>query len=91
SGGYTLARPSDKITLRDVVELLEGVDLERCSLSLDDQCPVMGRCSIQRRLSALEEAYLRSLAGVTVTELARDITAPSRKKRKRKRRVRKGK
>ena len=84
SGGYALARPAEKITLRDAVELLEGVDLDRCSLSLDDQCPVVGRCSIQRRLSALEEAYLRSLAGVSVAELARDIATPSRKKKKKK-------
>jgi len=88
SGGYILARPAEKITLRDAVELLEGIDMGRCSLSLEDQCPVLGRCSIQRRLNTLEEAYLRSLAGVSVAELARDVVVPSRKK---KRRARKGK
>ena len=32
-------RAATKITLRDVVELLEGVDLNRCGLSLEDDCP----------------------------------------------------
>jgi Rrf2 family protein len=75
SGGYSLGRAADKITLRDVAELLEGVDTNRCSLSLEDQCPVMGRCGIQRTLHRLEENYLRSLAEVTVLDLAGQIVA----------------
>lgn len=74
-GGYSLGRAADKITLRDVAELLEGVDTNRCSLSLEDQCPVMGRCSIQRTLHRLEENYLRSLAEVTIQDLAGQIVA----------------
>ena len=58
-----------------VTELLEGVDTNRCSLSLGDQCPVMGRCGIQRTLHRLEESYLQSLAKVTVDDLARQIVA----------------
>ena len=81
-GGYSLARAATKITLRDVVEVLEGVDTNRCSLSLGDECPVMGRCSIQRRLHQLEEGYLASLAGVTIAELADEIAVALPKKRK---------
>ena len=73
AGGYSLGRAAANITLRDMVELLEGVDTDRCSLSLEDACPVMGRCSIQRKLNALEEDYLDALAGVTISELAKDI------------------
>ncbi len=80
SGGYSLARAADKITLRDLVELLEGVDVNRCGLSLDDECPVQSRCSIQRKLRKLEAAYLESLAGVTMAELSKDIVVkPPRK------------
>jgi DNA-binding IscR family transcriptional regulator len=53
--------------------LLEGVDLQRCSLSLEDECPVVGRCAIQRKLSKLEDDYLKSLAGVTIAELSKSI------------------
>ncbi len=81
AGGYSLARAATKITLRDLVELLEGVDLNRCGLSLEDDCPVKSRCSIQRKLRKLEEGYLESLEGVTIAELSKDIVVkPSRKK-----------
>ena len=73
AGGYSLARAATKISLRDLVELLEGVDMNRCGLSLVDGCPVQSRCSIQRKLRRLEEAYLESLAGVTIAELSNDI------------------
>ncbi len=73
AGGYSLARAAAKITLRDLVELLEGVDVNRCGLSLEDGCPVKSRCSIQRKLRKLEEGYLESLADVTIAELSGDI------------------
>ncbi len=73
AGGYSLGRAATAITLRDVVELLEGVDTQRCSLSLEDSCPKVGRCAIQRKLSKLEEDYLKALAGVTVAELSKTI------------------
>ncbi len=79
SGGYSLARPASDITLRDVVELLEGVGLDpkRCALSLEDKCPVK-RCSIQRKLSAIEERFMDSLGELTIAELAKDIAVPKR-------------
>ena len=52
-GGYSLGRAAAKITLRDVAELLEGVDTNRCSVSLEDLCPVMEQCGIQRTLHRL--------------------------------------
>ena len=83
AGGYSLGRPADKITIRDLVELLEGIETNRCGLSLEDECPVMGRCSIQRKMSRLEEAFMQSLAGVTLADLAKDIrTTPPKSKAK---------
>lgn len=82
-GGYSLARPATRITIRDVVELLEGVDIDRCSLSLEDQCPVMGRCTIQRRLTELEMGFLKALESVTIQDLARELPVkapPSRRR-----------
>jgi len=82
AGGYSLGRSADKITVRDVVELLEGIETSRCGLSLDDECPVMGRCSIQRKMATLEEGFLQALAGLTVAELAKDIRATLPKKKR---------
>lgn len=72
-GGYSLGRAATKISLRDVAELLEGVDVDRCGLSLSDECPVRDRCNIQGRLRQLEEAYIKSLETVTVADLANEI------------------
>lgn len=73
SGGYSLARPASEISLRDLVELLEGVDLDRCSLSLEGGCPVGGHCSIQRRLRRLEAEYLQKLETVSIADLSKEI------------------
>ena len=74
AGGYSLGREPHKISLRDVAEVLEGVSLERCSLSLGPQCPRQGGCTIQRTLRSLEEEYLRSLAKISIAELAAGMT-----------------
>ena len=84
SGGYSLARHAKLITLRDVVELLEGVDIQRCTLSLGDDCPVDKRCAIKNRLAGLELGYLKSLERVTVALLASDIVVAKPKKKKKK-------
>ncbi len=75
AGGYSLARPAQEITLRELVEVLEGIDIKRCGLSLEGQCPVASRCSIQRRLQRLELQYLDSLHEVTIAQLAKDVAA----------------
>lgn len=82
AGGYSLGRAAEKITVRDVVELLEGIETNRCSLSLDDECPVTGRCAIQRKMAKLEEGFLQALAGLTLAELAKDIRATLPKKKR---------
>lgn len=80
SGGYSLGRAAEKISLRDLVELLEGVDQDRCGLSLEDVCPVKSRCSIQRKLQSLEMGYLKSLEAVTIEELSQNIVVVMPKK-----------
>lgn len=78
AGGYSLARPAGEITLRDLVEILEGVDIKRCGLSLEGQCPVASRCSIQRRLQRLELQYLEMLQDVTIAQLAKEVAGAPR-------------
>ena len=57
----------------DVVEILEGIDLDCCSLSLEGPCSATGKCSVQRRLCVIEERYLKSLEELTIARLAKDI------------------
>lgn len=83
AGGYSLGRPGAKISLRDVVELLEGVGLapDRCGLSLEETCPVSRRCSIQRRLAVVERDFMKSLESLTIEVLADDIGVAKRRKK----------
>ena len=74
SGGYSLAKAAKKITLRDITELLDGVALERCGLSLEAECPVQGHCAIPRTLRKLEEQYLKSLAEISIADLTKLVT-----------------
>jgi Rrf2 family nitric oxide-sensitive transcriptional repressor len=74
AGGYSLARSPKEITLRDVSEVLEGVSLERCALSLGPRCPKQGGCTIQRTLRRVEEEYLKALEKVSVADIAAEIS-----------------
>ena len=74
AGGYALAREPADITLRDVFEILENVNLDRCSLSAEDECRVQGSCDIQLRLRTLEESHLNAMAQINIAQLAPDIT-----------------
>lgn len=91
AGGYSLARPPETTTLRDLVELLEGIDINRCTLSMGDNCPNEKRCAIKRRLGHVESGFLEALQAVTFKDLAKDIEGPrprsGKKKAARKTRV----
>jgi len=74
AGGYSLAKPADRITLRDLAEILEGVSVEKCSLSLGPSCPKKGRCGIQRTLRKLEEQFLESLEKISIADISSGMT-----------------
>jgi Rrf2 family protein len=74
AGGYSLARSPDKITLRDVTEVIDGVSQDQCSLSLTAACPVEGLCSIQNILHNIEEQHLLALQRVNFSEIAAQLT-----------------
>ncbi len=83
SGGYSLVKNPDSITMRDLVELLEGVPLDRCSLSLEGKCPIEGHCRLQNKLRLLEEEYLESLNRLSIAELSKDLAVKLPKKKTR--------
>ena len=72
-GGYSLTRPPEEITLRDVVTLLEGVSPARCGLALGSDCPVQANCGIKKKLWELEESYLQLLGQTSIASLAQEI------------------
>ena len=74
-GGYGFARSPEAITLRDVVDLLEGFSYARCALTPTGQCAVQNRCQNYRTLCTLQKQYTNLLAGVTIEQLAQDMAA----------------
>jgi Rrf2 family protein len=70
AGGYSLARPAKEIHLRGIREVLDGVTLKRCALSLGSECPNRKTCAIQRTLCNLEEQYMKSLEKINIAQIA---------------------
>lgn len=74
SGGFTLSRPADQITLLDILEAMEGkVVLNRC-LADYGACSRMAapHCAVHRRLTQVQEIFRRELAAIRLSELAQD-------------------
>lgn len=87
SGGFTLIRPGNEITLADVVEGLEGsARLFRCTeircngVFRDRGATVRaaGPCGIDAAMAAAEEAWRGHLATVTIADLAAGVDERSR-------------
>jgi Rrf2 family protein len=74
-GGYGLARDAAKITVRDVVEAMEGRTSLSACLSREDRpgtkpCPRTRTCGARKLWSRLEERLNRALESETIGRLA---------------------
>jgi Rrf2 family protein len=68
-GGVRLARPAERITLREVVDAIEGpLAVSRCAVY--DDCPCVQPCPVRAALARIQQELERSLASVTVADLA---------------------
>jgi Rrf2 family protein len=78
TGGYRLGRSADEITLKDIVEAINGNAYAfRCTeirrrgpTGLDDDC-YPGHCGVADAMWAAEEAWRDSLSQTTVADLVR--------------------
>ena len=79
SGGYRLARPARKITLVQVIEVIEGpIHLVRCcSTSHDEepQCQLVDSCLIKGNVRRVHESLIEFLNRVTLAQLAPGVNA----------------
>lgn len=70
-GGYQIARPASQITLREVVEAIEGpCGLTDCLASDRCDCPHLGTCTVQEPLVAVHRQIAAVLEGTTLEALA---------------------
>lgn len=68
-GGFSLARPADQITLRQVIEAIEGpIALNRC-LAPSEGCESISTCPIYPILAKAQEQLLATLDTTTLHDL----------------------
>jgi FeS assembly SUF system regulator len=76
-GGYQLARPTEKITVAEVVTAIEGkLAMTECCLS-EKLCAIDSLCSIKENWKVINKIILTALAGLTLQDMMRPLTGHS--------------
>lgn len=68
SGGITLARPADKINIRDVVESFETTVLVECFDAETNTCQIDGMCGLKHALYKAQTNFLETLGNYTLSD-----------------------
>ncbi|MFT5354882.1 MAG: Rrf2 family nitric oxide-sensitive transcriptional repressor [Polyangiales bacterium] len=69
----TLARPAESISVAEVIRCFEAFDLAECFRD-DGQCLLNGNCNLERALQLARDAFLESLAEITLASLVTQQT-----------------
>jgi len=72
-----LPRPAAQITLKDVVELMEGPLLLSECMTGEEACPFEGDCRVRCRWINLQASILDELNSTTFADLARESSQVS--------------
>jgi len=82
NGGFALARPAQKITMREVIEALEGpIALNRCLLR-EGECNEEKGCSLHQVLGEAQERLLDIFNRTTMQDLCKPRVQNERKGRR---------
>ena len=71
-GGFALARPASAITLREVVEAVEGPLAPNRCLTEEGECDRSASCAVHTVWRRVQEQVVGILDGVTIEDLARE-------------------
>ena len=72
SGGFSLAKAAQDISLADIVEAVEGpITLTMCSDSTNHDCILDAHCRVKPHMGVVGNAVRGALGAVRLTELAR--------------------
>ncbi|HEX5809265.1 MAG TPA: Rrf2 family transcriptional regulator [Anaerolineales bacterium] len=73
-GGLMLPRPAAQITLKDVVEVVEGpILLSDClQVEKEEDCPFQSQCPVRSKWGRVQMAILREMAAITFESLAQE-------------------
>ena len=76
SGGYRLAQPADGITLKAIVEAMEGpLGMTECSVH-EGQCGLESHCAARANWRRINDVVAEALSQVTLAQM---LTPPGRK------------
>jgi len=82
-GGFTLSREPSKITLMEIITVLQdGIRLNRC-LPGGEGCEFQDDCEIRTKLSCLQLYIEGYLSGITLEEILRSQRKSKQKSKKR--------
>ncbi len=70
-GGFTLARPASAITLREIVEAVEGQILPNRCLIGAGNCERDGTCTVHKVWRTVQSQVVQVLESVTIEDLAK--------------------
>ncbi len=71
SGGYTLARAADKITVADMIQALEGpIALTACVERAEDACGLETLCPMHGHWNAVNQKVEEALRTVSLADMA---------------------
>ncbi len=77
-GGFSLGREPSRISLRDVVETIQGpISINRCLLSAA-ACRRQDDCTARAKLAQLQQYVRDYLGGITLDELLHEGRAEKR-------------
>lgn len=77
-GGFSLAQESHRITLLDVMEIVQGPLVIRPCVLDDDACPVRPTCPVSARLRKLQKNLRESMQNLTLAKIIRAKRGKSR-------------
>jgi Rrf2 family protein len=78
AGGYCLARPAARITLKEIYEAVEGPLQQKVCLFGEPVCDSEG-CNLSEYFGKLNREVARTLARTRLTELAKEFGADNEK------------
>ena len=82
-GGYALARPASKISLIDIIEMIEGpVALTECNRETGN-CAIQKSCQVHRHWLVINNAVRQSLAALTLADMSETTLSAARMARNR--------
>lgn len=70
NGGYAIARPANKITVFDIVSVIEGrLSLTACVDGDHEPCALEGSCALTGRWNVVNEAVRKAFTGITLADM----------------------